>query len=263
MKLKSSVLLLVSGVVFAFSPLDLTTASAQNLTLKDKSISSADQEDDEVMFDNYEDAIAGESITPNEPLEVSDDDVYVIDDENIDSDEIIGESPSTKAEAVPEEGISDNVNIQGTSYMKVFKKKSSNRYWGKKKRASKFLPNCSKSSASKSLSASRTENWSTNVSVTTDDLKYIKPTLGYTFSKSETFSDTTTISVKPGHIGWIDFTPLKYKAVGTLTTTFDGAPIARKNITMYTPKRLNGALDGADVARSRTMTKAEKKRFCK
>lgn len=102
MKLKSSVLLLVSGVVFAFSPLDLTTASAQNLTLKDNSISSADQEDDEVMFDNYEDAIAGESITPNEPLEVSDDDVYVIDDENIDSDEIIGESPSTKAEAVPE-----------------------------------------------------------------------------------------------------------------------------------------------------------------
>ena len=73
MKLKSSVLLLVSGVVFAFSPLDLTTASAQNLTLKDNSISSADQEDDEVMFDNYEDAIAGESITPNEPLEVSDD----------------------------------------------------------------------------------------------------------------------------------------------------------------------------------------------
>lgn len=270
---KNSFFLLVFVVFFLFSSLDLSKANAQNITFEDNYINS-----------NHEDYEDDDLISLNDPVYTNDDDVYVIDNNNIDSDDVINESPLLKdfsasnntlkdevinkslllkTSSVSNNTLKSDVTTKGFTHSKIFKKKYSKKYWGKKKRASKFLPNCSKSPASKAVAYTRTETWSANVSLSTDDLSYIKPTLGYTFSKSESFAETTTVTVKPGHIGWIDFTPLKYKAVGTLTYTFDSMPLVTKNVTMYSPKRLNKALDGADVTMSRKMTSDEKKRFCK
>lgn len=157
---------------------------------------------------------------------------------------------------------SKDYSAQGFGYSRTWTKKTETKYWGKQKRASKLLGNCGLKDSTQSIGYSRQESWSANISLSLPDIKKINATVGYTVSKSESTSSSVSITVPRGYVGWIEFRPLKYKTTGTFYNRMDGLVMSSENLTLYSPKRLKGELDGIHISKSKKMTTSEKKKFC-
>ncbi|WP_026829812.1 hypothetical protein [Exiguobacterium antarcticum] len=156
----------------------------------------------------------------------------------------------------------NDYSAQGFGYSRTWSEKSEDKYWGKRKRASKLLANCGTRDANQGIGFSRTETWSANFNLGLPDIKKVKTTIGFTLTKSSTISSTVGINVAPGSIGWIDFRPLKYKTTGTFYNRMDGMVMSSQYLKLLSPKMLRGELDGVHVSQDRKMSSAERNKFC-
>lgn len=186
----------------------------------------------------------------------------IVTDNNINDDTVIPPYYSI-GESEPILLPSKATQYAGREYYTRFVRDSKSVVNGTKKRASKFIANCSRSNSTKRLSASREESWSTSISLSADELTGIKPGLGFTFNRSAKYEDTTSVTAKPGEIGWVAFTPRKNKAIGTVNYYINGVRFKQQpNVSITSPIKINGMLDGIDIAQSRIMTSDEKKQYC-
>ncbi|MGE7764057.1 hypothetical protein [Peribacillus sp. NPDC096540] len=250
-----------------------------------KTVSAEDQLLDEEgnFIDSVTNSVTGEEISVNDYKEIlnqiehdefpsmdvgyirtlaTDEQVVVIDDDNINENITI---PAINSSGGPAPNLlPDPSGTKAVSNYTKFVRESKSSYYGTSKRSSKYLANCGSASATKSASASRTENWSANIGLTGKEIASIKPNLGFTYNRTATYTDTNTIGVKKGHIGWFEFTPRKNKAVGKLRYYNDGFFYKQKNLTFRDPIKdaKTKELDGVDAAKSRAMTASEKKKFC-
>ncbi|KZR60599.1 hypothetical protein [Pseudobacillus badius] len=224
---------------------------------------------EEISFEEYQQMLKdseGQEISVNTNqrstnayLEI--DDTVVITDDNINDTTPI--PPYNSTGDIPPILLPNETYPDVGSHTKLFARESKSSYLGAQKRASKPLANCSRTKSEKRVGASRTEGWSANISLTSDELSTIVPNLGFTFNKSATFSESVALGVLPGEIGWVEFAPKKNKAVGKLNYYVDGIKYKTKSVTITSPAKMNNALDGVDVTKSRDMTATEKGKYCK
>ncbi|WP_326906537.1 hypothetical protein [Sedimentibacter sp. MB31-C6] len=119
----------------------------------------------------------------------------------------------------------------------------------KRERVSTYLKNETSNPADHLLSTTCESSQSFSFNVETGDKPYIKGGAGFTWESSSSRTEEKKLTISPGMYGWWEFAPIENKTSGYMKTfSWLGELKEEKSVYAYSPKEINGYLDGVYYA---------------
>lgn len=116
-------------------------------------------------------------------------------------------------------------------------------------RVSRYVENRTSSSVSYTVSYSKTQGYELSTSLNSEEFSALKSGVSFTWYDSASVSDSATLTISPQHVGWWEFDPLMNKSWGYIKKVSTlGDILSSKYCTSYSPKKVNGMLDGYLIA---------------
>ncbi|QNR65149.1 hypothetical protein IAQ67_14625 [Paenibacillus peoriae] len=115
-----------------------------------------------------------------------------------------------------------------------------------RKRVSPYVYNRTQDNATRAISSSTSQTWQANISLSYEHKNAVTGTLGGGWSKTTTFSDTTTTTIRPNYMSWAEFTPIMDKSFGYLKEYYslNGSVRTNKYTEIYIAREVSGRTDG-------------------
>lgn len=114
-----------------------------------------------------------------------------------------------------------------------------------RKRVSSYAENYTSGTVTKAISYATSQGYSLSTNLNSGELTALKSGVSFTWNSSASVSETDTMPISPYHRGWWEHDPLMYKSWGYVKKYNTlGDLLSSKYVTSYSPKKLNGHLDG-------------------
>lgn len=91
--------------------------------------------------------------------------------------------------------------------------------WDLQRRISTIVYNYTQDNMTRALSASTSQSYSVNISMNSGKKDAFTVTLGGAWSKTTSYSDTITNTIRPGYKSWVEFVPVMDNAYGIMECT--------------------------------------------
>lgn len=133
------------------------------------------------------------------------------------------------------ESINEDQDISPKAlYRTVFQKTSSSTVYGSYSRASSVTKNSTLNNMTKAFNITKGYNYTISATLSSAEKDAISASLGSSWTRSKSISETDTITIRPKYYGWFDARCAYRQVKGTLITYHEGWS-SKKSVTIKTP----------------------------